>query len=211
MVQINIKALRAVSRFSGKQDIRYYLNGVYVQASPVETRLTATNGHALALYSGVQSDENTNGGYADVIIPLDAVSAILKVKPYNKNMETVTLSNDNGQWKIEFCGNSVTFFPVDAKFPDYMRVIPREVSGEVAQYQVDILARCQDAACDFRGKKAPFISVKHNGNGAGLVDCGVERFVVVVMPWNDKNAAPVDTGFAFDPVAVAPVALRAVA
>ena len=203
MIQINRNTLKAVSRFSATKDVRYYLNGVYVQASPSETRLSATNGHILAVHTTAHDGENVNGGFTDLIIPADTVSAILKIKPASKYLETVTLSQDNGTWKAEFAGMSVAFIPIDGKFPDYTRVIPRELSGVVGQYQPELLSRCQDALGDLNGKKADrFIEVKHNGTGAAIVDMGMDNMIVIIMPFRVQNDTPVDTAWAFVPVAV---------
>ena len=88
MIVINKSALKAVSRFAAKTDIRYYLVGVYVEANETETRLIATNGHTMLIHR--MKAENThcwNG-----IIPLDTVQSILKYKTASKRDCPIELS-----------------------------------------------------------------------------------------------------------------------
>ena len=135
MITIQKAALKAASRFAAKRDVRYYMIGVYVQATATETRLIATDGHTMLIHRS--KTENTHAW--DGIIPLDTVTAILKHKsPYEKRDTylPVELSECGGtEARIDHAGHAFIFKPVDGKFPDYARVIPKTVSGEAACYQ----------------------------------------------------------------------------
>ena len=57
-MQIPYKALKAISLFAPKNDIRYCLNGVLLDSTGDEVRLVATDGHCLALYRLVAEGPN---------------------------------------------------------------------------------------------------------------------------------------------------------
>lgn len=183
MITINKTALKAVSRFAAKADVRYYLVGVYVEASETETRLVATDGHTLLVHRMAAENTHTWAG----IIPLDTVNAILKHKsPYERKGNTlpVELSECVGtEARIDYAGQAFVFKPIDGQFPDYRRVIPSTISGEPAVYQADYLKRVSDAACDLGATThgTPCYSVGYNGNGPAVFGIN-DSCMAVVMP-----------------------------
>ena len=75
----------------------------------------------------------------------------------------------------------IGFVPLDGKFPDYRRVIPREFSGEVAQYNADYLVRCKKAFESLGASTTPTIS--YNGNGPCMAtSSAAPDALCVVMP-----------------------------
>jgi hypothetical protein len=171
--------LKAVSRYMAKNDVRYYLNGVFVEASPQETRLIATDGHAMGILREQKAGDGLNDVSAIVyfIIPDTAIKAMLAFKSPSKILTDITITvpddyaeNPQAEFRAEFAGNVMVFKRIDGKFPDYQRVVPKTVSGIAGQYQPHLLAIAQDAGEDIFGKgKTSSIPVTlHNG---GQVDC----------------------------------------
>jgi DNA polymerase III subunit beta len=181
MITINKAALKAVSRFAAKSDIRYYLVGVYVEASETETRLVATDGHTMLVHRMKAENTHTWAG----IIPLDTVAAILKHKStYEKkgNHLPIELSECGGtEGRIDYAGQAFIFKPVDGKFPDYRRVIPKDITGEPACYQPKYLQRVQDAAVDLGNTKTAGFAMGYNGNGAAVCPINTDC-LAVIMP-----------------------------
>lgn len=212
-MQINVhrNALKAASRFSGVKDVRYYLNGVLVQASPTETRLVGCDGHTMLAHQWIVENE----GYCDIIIPSDAVTAALKWK-LPRDVETLTLTGGGSKWMLAMGAQSVGFEPVDGKFVDYQRVVPSVLSGEVAHFNPIYLKRCQEAAADLydgRGARdsSKAVYVGHNGNSGALVDLGCTNAVAVVMPMRGSAPHPATSAWVRENVATAPAPLKAVA
>lgn len=176
-ITIDRKALKAVSLFAAKKDIRYYLQGVLVESTPLETRLIGCDGHTLGVHRSAAKGDNE--GVFTGIIPLDIVAAILKFKsPVKNDNIPVTLTvSDNGEIRADYCGNSLLFKCVDGKFPDYRRVVPTEISGEKAFFNPDYLLRIRDAS-KVIGVAFAF---GYNGNSAALATIG-ESMVAVIMP-----------------------------
>jgi len=46
-IHISRNKLKAAAYFSARDDIRYYLNGILIESTPMQTRIVATDGHAL--------------------------------------------------------------------------------------------------------------------------------------------------------------------
>ena len=76
---IHRNALKAVSRFQAVKDIRYYLNGTFIEWNAMQTRMVATDGHTLIVHRSDARDENQGEG--SVIIPDTMVKTMLSWKP----------------------------------------------------------------------------------------------------------------------------------
>lgn len=189
MIKITLDrpGLRAVSRFAAKKDIRYYLVGIRIESNPVQTRMVGCDGHTLAVHRADAKGDNENAW--EGIIPLDAVNTLLKMKPIHKSLanEPITLTvQDTGEIRADWCGQSLNFRPVDGVYPDYKRVIPRNVSGESAWYQPEYLQRVEDAAADL-GLKKDYL-FRFNGTNSSLATIG-NNMVAVIMPMRDMLSA----------------------
>lgn len=212
-IHIQRNTLKAASHFMAKQDIRYYLNGVLIESSPTETRVCATDGHALLLRQEDRKDDNA--GNASFIMPAETVAAILKWKAPHKTAADmpviITVPDDpKAEHRAEWCGQIVIFRPVDGKFPDYARVVPRTLSGEAAHYNPELLIKCQKAAIDLNTSKAGFFAFTQNGDGAAIATFGAQAFAIV-MPMRGDKALAADTSWALKPVAADAPTLQAVA
>lgn len=206
-ITISRNALKAVSRFASAEDVRYYLNGVLVQASPAVTRMVATNGH----FAGVHQVAFENEEFCDIIIPNDAVKAACALK----KCDTLDLTDSgNGEYRLDGLTErgvhvgSVVFKPIDGQFPDYARIIPTALSGEPGHFNYRYLATCQDAADDLSGRKGKtLVQVAQNGKeGAALVRIDDDMFAVVMPLRSDAPTAGI-AAWAREPVAVPPKAV----
>ena len=101
------------------QDIRYYLNGLLMQAEGDQLRLVATDGHRLA-YSSTTIDADLPK--SEIILPRKTVLELFKL--LNQPNEPITIELLNN--KVRFrCNDTVIVSKiVDGKFPDFNRVIP---------------------------------------------------------------------------------------
>lgn len=177
-IVINRAALKAVSRFAAKQDIRYYLQGVLVESSPTETRIVGCDGHTLAIHRSQHTGENE--GQWTGIVPLPTVLALLKMKATHKTLRDapIILSvQESGEIRADWIDQSINFRTIDGKFPEYQRVIPAKLDGTKAWYQPEYLQRIADASKDM-GESFTF---GFNGNSASLAYIG-QSMLAVIMP-----------------------------
>jgi DNA polymerase-3 subunit beta len=182
---VSINALKGLDLLAGKQDIRYYLNGVNIEFSESCTRLVATNGHILGIENLTQNLINTGAG--SLIIPSDIIKAL---KPVSKNADIVQIKQtDAGHWEIDNYGVKITFTALEGKFPDYARVVSgAKTSGQASQYNPDYLATFLKAAKLLTGAKTPQIEIMQNGQSSALINIvGLASFIGVIMPTKGKT------------------------
>ena len=101
------------------QDIRYYLNGLLMQAEGDQLRLVATDGHRLA-YSSTTIDADLPK--SEIILPRKTVLELFKL--LNQPNEPITIEVLNNQVRFRCNDTVIVSKIVDGKFPDFNRVIP---------------------------------------------------------------------------------------
>lgn len=149
---VSLATLRAARTHAATSDIRYYLNGIYLDT--VAGKVVSTDGHRMfvARAAGVRHGRDmadaipqVRGG---VLIPADAVDDALKLytgdfargkrmgacdvtitlewenRPDPDRPGVTILGNPVGRISVPY-GGHVTFSPIDGKFPDWRRVIPQ--------------------------------------------------------------------------------------
>lgn len=112
MLYIQKSFLQSVSYFMAKKDVRFYLNGIHVKTDGSRFIIEASDGYSLAFVNGF-----TDCDPFETIIPLDTISAIIKMKP-NYMDELIGISND----KIGYSNSLLSYSGIDGKFPDIKRV-----------------------------------------------------------------------------------------
>lgn len=176
MYSIPRNCLKAALVCSAKADARYYLNGVlFTRNINGQCALVSTDGHRL--FAGLLPDLGEDGPIIgqplEVIIPRDVVAKESKGK-----LPAILKPLTDEQWIL---GDTI-FTPVDAKYPDWQRVTPIKLSGEIGQYNPDYLADAQIALRTWEDKKTRVYQVNGNGiENAGAMCC--ETAYVVIMPF----------------------------
>jgi len=189
------RELKGMSLFAAKKDIRYYLNAVCLEIHRCEVWIIVTDGHALAVERIMLDTELDVSEPVQVIIKTDDIKAIQKQTQRYEMPVKITVENLQSDGKryiqINDCGTIRSFPAVDAKYPDFRRVVPHQVSGEVAQFNPELLLKFKDYADLFSATKGR-ISVGHNGQSGALVFIGRDDFVGVVMPMREdmRTTAP---------------------
>lgn len=164
--------LKAVMLAAAKKDVRYYLNGVMVRNGEV----AATNGHMALI---IKSDDIKSDG--EYIIDNNTLKTIVTAHKSIKGDNRVEVVDSMTTTGI----NKISIAPVDGKFPDINRVIPREPSGEIAHFNYEYLLACQKANEEFLDRKNVYIKLQHNGQAGAKFesdDEGDNKLIGVVMP-----------------------------
>ena len=122
-----IKRLLDKTQFSmAQQDVRYYLNGMLLEADGEMLRTVATDGHRLAVSELAHSAEDTK---FQVILPRKAVLEIAKLLHESDEKIQIELSNNHIRiYKAELVFTSKL---IDGRFPDYQRVVPSDCDRRV--------------------------------------------------------------------------------
>lgn len=118
--QAQLKGLLVHTSFAmAQQDVRYYLNGLLLEANASQVTAVATDGHRLAqakLETGVGTGEYS------VIVPRKAIMEL--VRTLDELDSTVEIYLGTQAIRFEFDDLRFTSKLIDGRFPDYKRVIP---------------------------------------------------------------------------------------
>lgn len=115
-----------------QQDVRYYLNGLYLEVLGGRLRVVATDGHRLALATAPGKVDAPDAG---VIIPRKGVLELSRLLEGDRPVELAIGSNH-----IRAANQQFTFTSklVDGKFPDYERVIPKNPDKSVVGNRAEL-------------------------------------------------------------------------
>jgi len=197
-LEVPANVIKALLLSAGKQDVRYYLNGLCVDTSQAaDGRLYAvtTDGHRMTVSNWAQYVRDADGNttppsalpFSEIIIPRELLEAVKPAKIGKTEFDV----------KIHVSANSVTVtgattatgMPVDGKFPEYRRVLPQAISNETAQFNPDYLADLAKAQELLNGKKRErFLRLAHNGSGPALAELDSDKTFAIVMPQRADKA-----------------------
>ncbi len=116
-----------VSFAMAQQDVRYYLNGVLFEVTPDYLRLVATDGHRLAMTT--ELGEGFSEESSQSILPRKGVLELSRLLADSDEVVSVMLGVNHMRLVTDSC--RFTSKLVDGKFPDYERVIPRNIDKHV--------------------------------------------------------------------------------
>lgn len=166
--ELNLNFVKGLAVIIPKSEIRYYLKGLYIEASKGEgVFMVSTDGHRLAIIKddGFQSD----GDYS-FIIPLETITQLVKLMDKTDVMALLSYNQTDNQITIQYKGNTIKCAPIDGKFPDFRRIVPAEVSGEAGQYNADYISDFKKMANAINQTKNLECYIKQNGEQVAIVD-----------------------------------------
>jgi DNA polymerase-3 subunit beta len=108
-----------------QQDVRYYLNGMFLEIRSGRLRMVATDGHRLALCTAPDSVDSDD---ASLIIPRKGVLELARLLEGESAVKVVIGTNH-----LRAVNETFTFTSklIDGKFPDYERVLPKSPDKSV--------------------------------------------------------------------------------
>ena len=162
---INLKALKAIALFCSKDETRYYLKGVNLQFRSDHVIMCATNGHMLSVIKQDFADP-LDSPIPDTIVPIELIDRI----KLHRATDYAELYIDGRRVSITYMGATYQDGSIDGSFPDFRRVIPQTVSGEVAQFDPQYVTIFAKAKAMLSGIKTPLVPISHNGLSPALMD-----------------------------------------
>lgn len=174
-------------------DIRYYLNGILLEAKNGEFKLVATDGHRMLVQRIESPVIAGEWGDVEIILPRMLVEGIKKWKMPNVTLE-IGKPQKNGVVEIKIIGDMVlTDKSVDGKFSDWRRSFPGECSGIPAEYNADLIVGFTDASMILaKTKKVSQRAAHHpritpNGKQPAMVTFNNANLVGLLMSFRDKD------------------------
>ena len=129
MTKLNKKLLTAIAAAIPKDNVRYFLNGLFIDYD--HKRISATDGHCLVLIEGLSELENRTGARW---VSRPAVTAFIRAQRSGlKEFDLVSLeefadreykSFNDGRDTPEHCAEFAAYYP------DVTRVIPEDSEGD---------------------------------------------------------------------------------
>lgn len=117
-----------------QQDVRYYLNGMYLELRAGRLRAVATDGHRLAVctFPGTLKDLDDT----QVIVPRKGVLELARLMQDDDGEVVIILGSNH----LRATTPTFTFTSklVDGKFPDYERVLPRAADKILQASRLDL-------------------------------------------------------------------------
>jgi DNA polymerase III sliding clamp (beta) subunit (PCNA family) len=158
----------AINSFAAKSDVRYYLNGVLVDASAEGVFLVGTDGHAIA----VARIDATPHPARQYIIAGEVADLIAKNK-----RKPIAFDIDAMRF------DSINAVEVDGRYPDWRRVIQYKPSDAIAFFDPKFHARVDAAARMIQRKRGAPTMIRPGGNGVGYAQLDADGEVGAwVMP-----------------------------
>ncbi len=197
MIEINIdlKKLCALNLLAAEpQQMRPHLCGVYVQATPTQTRLAATSG----IVAGALANANpldTNTGVTDpvsFIIPSDVIARLKPGKELAPVCTVLIETEDANAYTLRLWdGTRIPFTPLPGQFPDLQRIVPTgAASGEACNIDATLLALFMKVNKLMTGTKEPGkMELGHRGVSSAVTVKFLHEpgFVGVLMPLDPKK------------------------
>lgn len=183
-ITIQRKDLLAVSYAMAVKDIRYYMNGIRIEAGNELARLIATDGHRI---HAVQFNAPEQAELFTAIMPASFVNTLLKYKFGKYATKTFNLEFTELHVKCSMADSIAFAVLIDGKFPDYQRCIPATTSGEVAMYNPEYLMDLTLAGRAYNESKNEVYTPRHNGQSSGLFTSGC--FLAIIMPLRGNDGS----------------------
>ncbi len=153
--QVDLRKLLEKTQFAmAQQDVRYYLNGLMLEATGKMVRAVATDGHRLALcevavevQKGAGKPRKPEG--QQVIIPRKGVQELQRLLVGDG---LVVLAIGSNHVRASIGDIRFTSKLIDGRFPDYERVIPKP-QGNVLRAGRDVLRQALQRAAILSNEK----------------------------------------------------------
>ncbi|RMH18285.1 MAG: DNA polymerase III subunit beta [Gammaproteobacteria bacterium] len=118
-----LKDLIESTSFSiAQQDVRYYLNGLYMDIGENTLRAVATDGHRMAVSESAAI--NVEGNCKGVIVPRKCILELNRLLADPDQEVLIQLNKEFIEFKVG--ENRLISRLIDGSFPDYQKVIPKD-------------------------------------------------------------------------------------
>lgn len=142
LTQRVFKNLLAKTQFAmAVQDVRYYLNGLFLITNQNKLHAVATDSHRLAYQCTSTEEEMLK---QQIIIPRKTVLELNKLLRDNDDLLTIEISKTQAR----FLFNDIVLITklIDGKFPDYNRVIPQNLPIKICIPRLELIQATQRAS-----------------------------------------------------------------
>ncbi|OBS08961.1 DNA polymerase III subunit beta [Acidihalobacter prosperus] len=166
-------AIKSAAMHAAENDVRTYLNGAYLQIDGGIATWVATDGHRCLVQSMIYTGDASG---VSGIIPHAALTVLSRALP--KSDETVVVKLNKRQARFEVDGFALTTILVDGTYPDYQRILAKEVptpvvvNREQLREAVDLVGGFSDAKYRAVAAEVSQGKLTLKANSTGNADAG---------------------------------------
>ncbi|HIB27742.1 MAG TPA: DNA polymerase III subunit beta [Candidatus Thioglobus sp.] len=147
VIKVNRQQLKELienTSFSmGNQDIRAYLNGLYIEVNQDKITVVATDGHRLSIGEIKQTNSLTEK--KTVILPRKAVLELTKILNKSEHTE-VDIHLSNNYFYLDSDDTTIISRLIDGNFPNYSQVLPTDFENTIVIDRLEFLNSLQQAS-----------------------------------------------------------------
>jgi DNA polymerase-3 subunit beta len=127
-----IEGLRSALFAASGDETKQVLTGVHLSVQDDGLEFAATDGHRLAVVQTVAHPDDVSGALPklDVTVPAKALQEVIKMLDRGSS-STVAVKFDPGQIVFEWAEQRLTSRLLEAQYPNYRQLIPRQFSHQV--------------------------------------------------------------------------------
>lgn len=182
-VNLNKAFLQGALECAAKRDIRNYLMGVCLDfVNDTEVVYIGTDGHVMFIAKETLVESTGISLGTQIVIPRASLEMALKncTKPHT----SLTLEKLEGDtYKL---GGSVIFTPIEAQYPNYKRMIPKESNGLACQFLPEVIVKVHKAFKHITGQH-PYFYPNGDSEASVFQDSKRTDFLVVAMPFKSQT------------------------
>ncbi len=173
-----------------QQDVRYYLNGMLLEVKENHVRTVASDGHRFALHS--VTTPLSSPPLSQIILPRKGVLELLRLLKNDIGEAAATI----GESHVRIHTDTFTFTSklIDARFPDYERVLPR-ATGQSIILNRDELREALTRATILSNEKLRVAQLRLNNNLLHIVASNAEQEEAEEVLSIDYAGAPLEVAF----------------
>ena len=189
-ITIQARQLRSAAHGMATLDIRYFLNGVLVEATKAQTIVVGTDGHMIVANrcdSENEIDENIN-----LIIP-DAVVKAMIASAKKRKSGVVVIESIGDKWSFQHDLGDIVFSPTEGRFPDWKQLLSKtgqqiDPCATLPKLNPALFQRGCKAHTDFMGGSPLNLPrPQRSGDDNSLVLLIGENVVAALMPMRDTS------------------------
>lgn len=176
---------------AAKNDIRHYLNGVFIEPRSGKAIAISTDNYVMCI-----AHTALEWNLGAIIIPRDVCEKLAKMKG------DIVFSSVGGRHFNATCGSStIGFAAIDDRFPSWRDIVPGQTEQAPAAFAPGILGQIIKSAQAFAkefGGKMTGIMLRPVGQSSmlaglgGITDARIERINYVVAPMRDPDLDAID-------------------
>ena len=143
--------LRHTAFSMANQDTRFFLNGALFEVTPYHFRVVASDGHRLAMCTHTEVLAEDLPDKTHAIIPRKAITELMRFLEGDEEADdrSVQVAIGEHQVSIEVGGKTIKSKLIDGQFPEYERVLPKNIAHEIEGSRAEIYDACRQAAVLF--------------------------------------------------------------